>query len=67
LARTYLRKVDVLEREILHENVKSLTNNIIIAKTFNDEVRMANRKRAIRLVSMHKERILNEMATEIEK
>ena len=67
MARTYLRKVDVLEREILHENVKSLTNNIIIAKTFNDEVRMVNRKRAIRLVSMHKERILNEMATEIEK
>ena len=67
MAKTYLRKVDVLEREILHENVKNLTNNIIIAKTFNDEVRMANRKRAIRLVSMHRERIQNEMATEIEK
>jgi len=67
LARTYLRKVDVLEREILHENVKSLTNNIIIAKTFNDEVRLANRKRATRLVSMHKERMLKEMTTKIEK
>lgn len=49
----------------MHENVKTLTNNIIIAKTFNDEVRIANRKRAMRLVSMHKERILNEKVAEI--
>ena len=50
----------------MHDNVKNLTNNIIIAKTFNDEVRLANRKRALRLVSMHKERMLNEQAAEIE-
>ena len=62
----YLRKVDSLEREILHENVVNLTNHIIIAKNFSDEVRMANRKRAVRLISMHKERMQKEMVSEVE-
>lgn len=53
LERNYLKKVNVLEREILQENVKNLTSNIIIARTFNDEVRMANKMRAHKLVKLH--------------
>lgn len=53
LERNYLKKVNVLEREILQENVKNLTSNIIIARTFNDEVRMANKMRAQKLVKLH--------------
>ena len=60
-----MQKVDALERDILQENVKLLANNIIIAKTFSDEVRMANKKRAQRLLSFHNERIINEKAAEI--
>jgi len=59
LQRTYLKKVEVLEKEILQENVECLANNIIISKTFSDEIRMENRKNAKRLVDFHKERFLN--------
>jgi hypothetical protein len=49
-----------MERDILYENKKDLTDNIIISKNFNDEIRIANRKRAMKLVSFHRERFLNE-------
>ena len=39
-----------MEHEILTENVKDLANNVIISKTFSDEVRLANRARAAKLI-----------------
>lgn len=50
LQKKYLEKVDILEKEVLEENVQFLTNNIIIAKTFADDIRIANKKRASHLV-----------------
>ena len=43
-----------MEHEILTENVKTLANTVIITKTFSDEVRLANRARAAKLIERFK-------------